>query len=60
MVLFCFCQDTVDSKPRPEGENRAGDAILEAGERMRCNARSAKHKQAANPGRVRYAPMHIE
>ena len=36
--------------------NRAGDAILEAGERMRGRLRSAKHKQAANPRRVRYAP----
>ena len=42
-----------DSKPRPEGKNRAGDAILAAGKSCQAGLRGAKRKQADADDRFR-------
>ena len=42
-----------DSKPRPEGENRAGDAILAAGKSCQAGLCGAERKQADADDRFR-------
>ena len=45
-----------DSKPRPEGKNRAGDAILAAGKSCQAGLSGAERKQADADDRFRIPP----
>mgnify|MGYP004584906161 CR=1 FL=1 len=46
-----------DSKPRPEGKNRAGDAILAAGKSCQAGLSGAERKQADADDRFRIPPL---
>jgi len=55
-LISCCCNRGIRSRG-PQGQNRAGDAILAAGKSCQAGLRGAKHKQADADDRFRIPPL---